>query len=132
MNQTILFSCGADFSKGSVQGLIPAPNIGRGALLLADGALEGCFVSPEIEVSPFTELVMSWNTDLPEGSVSEAKCRVRSGQTWSEWMSWGVWSPFACRTSIAGQGDDIARVSTDTLLMKDGVQGDVCPTAGSL
>lgn len=124
MNQTILFSCGKDFENGVREGLVPDPRIGRGALVLAEGVTEGRYVSPEMETDPFTSLVMSWNTDTPQGSLSEAKCRVRSGGKWSGWMSWGPWSPFARRTSVDGQSDEIARTSTDTLSMQKGLEGD--------
>lgn len=125
MNQTILFSCGADFRSGEKEHLIPAPQIGRGALILEEGFREGRYISPEMTVAPFTTLVMSWNTDLPPGCLSEAKCRVHiiDGR-WSDWMSWGLWSPFSRRTSMEGQDDGLARVSTDTLLLKDGLTAD--------
>ena len=64
MNNTVIFSCGNDFAAGTLENLIPAPHIGRGALVLADGALEGSFVSPVMSMDDFSMAVMSWNTDV--------------------------------------------------------------------
>ena len=119
MNSTVIFSCGNDFSAGTLENLQPAPHIGRGALMLADGAREGSFVSPVVTMEDFSTAVMSWNTDVPAGTHSEAYCRVcdQEGQ-WSEWLSWGVWGPFVKRASLNDTDGGCASVETDTLSMK--------------
>lgn len=96
MNNTVIFSCGNDFAAGTCKSLVPAAGIGRGALVLAPEAVEGEFVSPVLAMDDFSTVVVSWNTDLPEGAVSEAFCRVQAedGQ-WSQWLSWGQWSPLS-------------------------------------
>lgn len=124
MNQTIIFSSSDDFSAGTREHLVVAPEIGRGALQLEDGALEGSFTSEELPLTPFTSLIMSWNTDLPEGSHSEVFCRAKAEDgTWSDWLSWGLWSPFIKRHSIEETDGGVASEECDTLTMKKGLIG---------
>ena len=124
MNNTVIFSCGNDFAAGTCKSLVPAAGIGRGALVLAPEAVEGEFVSPVLAMDDFSTVVVSWNTDLPEGAVSEAFCRVQAedGQ-WSQWLSWGQWSPFIRRASLNETCGGVASVETDTLSMQDGHVG---------
>lgn len=124
MNNTVIFSCGNDFAAGTCKSLVPAAGIGRGALVLAPEAVEGEFVSPVLAMDDFSTVVMSWNTDLPEGTVSEAFCRAQAedGQ-WSQWLSWGQWSPFIRRASLNETCGGVASVETDTLSMNDGHVG---------
>ena len=118
MNNTILFSCGSDFAAGTVKNLIADASIARGALVLAEGCLEGEFVSPELEVEDFKSAVMSWNTDVPAGTHSEAYARVRAEDgTWSEWLSWGIWGPFVERASLNKTDGGVASVETDGLFL---------------
>ena len=104
---------------------------------ICDGALElssengtyisdGYFLSPEIQVPKFQYMVLSWNADTPEGTYVEAEARVlvnhcdESGnniQTWTDWLSWGKWSPHIDRKS-ASTDLPLAKVITDELKIK--------------
>ncbi len=124
MNNTILFSCAQDLAAGTVENLVAAPAVGRGALALAEGCTEGSFVSPVVKMDDFRTVVCSWNTEVPAGTWSETWCRVQDqhGQ-WSEWLSWGPWSPYIRRASLNKTDGGIATCETDTLDMKDGHTG---------
>ena len=70
----------------------------------------------------FTEAIVSWNAETPEGTWIEAQLRACSGGEWTRWYSMGVWTSArgeagATRRSVDGQKDDAGRVSTDTLLL---------------
>lgn len=62
----------------------------------------------------FDEVVPSWIGRAPDGSRIEVKLGVGG-----EWFSLGVWTQGTGRTSVNGQSTAIARVATDTLLLKN-------------
>ena len=100
MQNTVILSSKQDFLTGQLEHLSLNEGLGRGALVLDKDVREGIFTSPEMETTPFTTLVMSWNTDTPLGTQSEALCRVRDETgVWSDWLSWGIWSPHLRRSS---------------------------------
>ncbi|WP_424214842.1 peptidase C39 family protein [Streptomyces sp. BI20] len=70
-----------------------------------------------------TELVASWNAEVPAGSwlTVELRPTYRDGVE-GPWWTLGHWAEEDAdirRTSVDGQGDDRAAVSTDTLAVKD-------------
>ncbi|MGZ4449175.1 MAG: C39 family peptidase [Nocardioides sp.] len=76
--------------------------------------------------SPFalTQLVASWSATTPGDSWIEVQARGRaaSGAT-SSWDTLGRWTSgdaFTRRTSVGGQGDDLADVDVDTLQVPGG------------
>lgn len=118
MNDLILFSELSAFRAGTLDNLKEDASIGRGALILPQDVSEGIFTSPEMPVKAFSTVVLSWNTDLPEGCSSEAQCRVRDENgEWSKWLSWGLWSPYLRRASLPETDGGCASVETDTLTM---------------
>lgn len=71
-------------------------------------------------LKPFNNLILSFCADTPRGSTVEIQARVRLlDGTFTQWFSWGIWSPFADRHSINAQ-DDYAVMDTDTLRLKEG------------
>lgn len=64
--------------------------------------LYGCYTSQPVNLPAFDRLVMSWNAETPPGTVVEAQARVRVGEEWSGWLSFGKWSPYIRRASVTG------------------------------
>ncbi len=80
--------------------------VGDGAIKLADGETEATYTSAEISMDPgksFEYMVMSWNADAPEGTWVEVTASVwlDKYQEWSNYVTWGKWSPFIQRASHA-------------------------------
>ncbi|MEO6456705.1 MAG: peptidase C39 family protein, partial [Chloroflexia bacterium] len=86
----------------------------------------GAAVSPLIAADfGFTEGIASWNTDTPDGTWVETQLRVQVGERWTEWYSMGVWAASCSimeRHSVGEQDDSDAAISTDTLVLKDGLE----------
>ena len=79
----------------------------NGYLTLAEGVLDGRYLSPVVEAPLFEQLVQTWNADIPEGTWVEAKARVcfaceNAAGRWSGWGSWGAWSPYIERRNHNG------------------------------
>ncbi|GCD90736.1 C39 family peptidase [Nocardioides sp. LS1] len=71
-----------------------------------------------------TQLVASWSATTPGDSWIEVQARGRSASgTTSSWDTLGRWTSgdgFTTRTSVGGQGDDLADVDVDTLTAPGG------------
>lgn len=88
------------FVKGELENVNLADNVLRLEQMAGQFVLYGCYTSPVVEFQPFTRLAMSWNAETPEGTVVEAQCRVRIGDEWTGWLSFGKWSNYKCRASM--------------------------------
>ncbi len=116
---------GAEFASGTLTNLEIDNTIGDGALRLADGATEGTYTSGIIDTARFEYLVMSWNSDTPEGTWVEVKARALVNhmnstqwvQDWSSYLSWGKWSPFIQRASTTNS-DALVKMATDEFTVK--------------
>ncbi|MDA0633566.1 peptidase C39 family protein [Nonomuraea sp. MCN248] len=72
-----------------------------------------------------TELIASWTADVPAGSWVQIEARARNVSGLTTWYVLGRWAygeDDIRRTSVAGQGDDDARVAVDTLVAAEGRQ----------
>ncbi len=88
----------------------------------------GTWTSPVVRGNfPLTELIASWNADTPKGTWVEVNARGRdeSGRR-TGWFVMGRWARDDTeaggainRTSLGGQGTDVATVWTDTLHLQD-------------
>ena len=58
-------------------------------LVLAEGQLEGKFISDILEIKK-KKIVVSWNTDTQEGVYVEVFIRTNQ-KSWSPWMTYGKW-----------------------------------------
>lgn len=99
------------FSSGQISGLI-LTETSDGAILRMESSGEAFYLSQIFETEkPFNDLVASWNAETPEGSYAEIFARVYlpeyDGWTdpagivcdgWSDWISWGKWSPYIARS----------------------------------
>ena len=74
-------------------------------------------------LKPFDTLLLSFSADTPVGTTIEFKARVRVEGVFTEWFSWGIWSPFADRHCI-DSADELALIDTDTLRVKNGKLAD--------
>ena len=82
----------------------------------------GVWHSKVYDCSPFSELVLSWNSVTPPQTQIECFVRVRCNQKWSSWMSYGVWPSHANKSSqraneknnaIASIFADVVKVSIE-------------------
>lgn len=80
----------------------------------------GTYTSPPFTCEGFFDLLPSWNADVPPGATVEMQVRVSADGRWSHWFSFGVWSPYISRASIADQEDEIAEVRREHLTLKEG------------
>ncbi len=119
-----------EFLTGQMNNISLKDNIGDGALTLkaVDGKYptNGEYISQIIDVPNFEYMVASWNSDTPEGTYVEIQAKVLVNhfdennqpiQTWTEWLSWGQWSPFIVRASADTNGI-LAETSVDELVVK--------------
>ena len=121
----IMHNTYADFSKGTLTDTAVLEK-GSGVIELkkaADGSypLTGIYESPEMGSDPFMYMVLSWNTDTPNGTSVKIEARVSVKGAWSKWLLIGTWSSTTDKSSAASsdqRGDDIAFVDTDTVTVK--------------
>ena len=59
--------------------------------------LYGCYTGPVLRLPAFDRLSVSWNADVPKGTVVEVQARVLVQGTWRAWCSFGRWSPWLLR-----------------------------------
>ncbi len=92
-------------------------------------AYTGYYTSAVLRAPAFSALVVSWNAATPRGTSLEVCVRVRVGGVWTQWFSYGRWSPFIRRASVqcARAEEDPAYLDTDQLRITapegaDGVQ----------
>lgn len=88
-----------DFNFGRLTGLRIVPEVGNGALSLKTGKTEGTFTSAIYQTDDFRRMVASWNASICDGGEVEIWARARYNGVWSEWMSWGPFTPYAARGS---------------------------------
>jgi hypothetical protein len=115
----------ADFGAGTLAGV----RVDRGRLLLATPVGHRTYGQQRYDVgrwvSPWTapgfaltELVSSWSATTPGDSWLEVQVRGRAADgTTSSWDVLGRWTSgdaHTSRTSVPGQGDDLADVNVDT------------------
>ena len=66
-------------------------------------------------------MVASWNSSTPLGAVVELSVKVKSGDNWSRWFSYGKWSDCGANGgSIKDQKDEVAYLEVDLLRMLSG------------
>lgn len=85
-----------------------------------DGAYNqrGCFISDEIKTCDFSALIASWNCDTPENTSVELDVSVKTQDGFSEYFSYGSFSPFILRGGKSGQNKTSNGVSMDNDIIK--------------
>lgn len=86
-------------------------------------ASAGSYTTTPYSTDDFFDLLPSWNADTPKGTSIEVQARVLSGGKWSEWLSFGVWSPYIERAAAQNTGDDIATFNGQALTLVPGCPG---------
>ncbi|MBR5981360.1 MAG: hypothetical protein IK035_05070 [Firmicutes bacterium] len=108
------------FYDGTLDGLKIEEIDGIRTLVLADGMDEGTFTSHEYACTDFTQMVASWNAFIYEGGSVEILARAKFGDTWTEWLTWGEFTPYAKRGTTKNKKCDDAYVDVDTFILKNG------------
>ena len=121
---SLIQSTESDFSENasSMENVDISGNNGDGAITLKSGAQNGVYTSSPFNTNLFNKLVLSWSSDTPEGTSIQLEARVMTGNdSWSNWLSFGIWGTSIRRSSGTGVTDDaVAKVDVDTLVVKDG------------
>ena len=81
--------------------------------------------APIKAVFEFDQLILSWNVSAVSDSTYLFSVQVLRGSEWSSPYVLGQWALGAAqpnRTSVGGQKDELARVSTDTLVLSEPAQ----------
>lgn len=86
----------------------------------------GRWASPWAEPGfALTELIASWTARTPGDSLVEVQVRGRNGagrtSSWDTLARWAAGDAHVRRTSVPGQGDDLADVDVDTWQAPDGM-----------
>lgn len=121
-----LKTVGDGFSLGTLRGLEL-----RGGILRLPCAGDGVWLSPVYTVQEFNDLVLSWNSETPDGTWVELFARARlSGKTvWTRWLSWGKWSTRIPRASVRGEdmycfANSIPGYGDSSMNLKEGFTAD--------
>ena len=77
-------------------------------------------LSPRVEVSPWDELIVSWNASCPPGTALTIEARAFEGGRATRFYTIGHWSaePGPNRASVRREGDADATVDTETLICR--------------
>lgn len=126
-----------DFTKGTSVGLAAkasAVTLGSGTSRItyddprvSGGARtydRGYWTSPwQTTGFPARTLIPSWNVHTPTGTWAKIEVRVRSGSTIGSWDAvarYASATSYVKRSSHSSQGDDLAKLSTDTVVANTG------------
>ncbi len=104
---------------GEAAGLIIDPSIGDGAFVLAEGVTEGSYESAVYECTPFTQMVTCWNAAVYEGGEIEVFARVRTDGEWTDYLTWGPYTPYDFRGTKEGKTDTAAYIDHDVFCLRD-------------
>ncbi len=117
----VLILADGDFCHGISKGI----ELSNNELALAENHIRGSFQSQEYSVLDYVDVVPSWNSWTPEGTSIELQVRVRQGDKWSRWFSYGQWSDMGRNSGLPlGQQDDMAQMDMGQLrLLKGTGQG---------
>ena len=116
----------SDFQRGTRDHCVVSSTFGGAVMLSKSEGLyvsSGVYTGAAIETKPFDRLIVTCNADIPMGASVELQARVRTtgadgSDVWSEWLSYGVYSPFWPRESV-GQANEMAYMNLDTLFVRE-------------
>lgn len=93
--------------------------INNGKLELKDNAIEGTYISEVYETFNFNEAVASWAATSHQDGTVELFVRVRVGNDWSKYISYGEWG-LGNQNAAYSQSDSLVRLSADELIIQGG------------
>ena len=108
------------FYDGTLDGLKIEEIDGIRTLVLEGGKTEGTFTSHEYDCKDFTQMVASWNAFIYEGGSVEIMARAKFADTWTEWLTWGEFTPYEQRGTVKNKKCDDAYMDVDTFILKNG------------
>ena len=89
-------------------------------LKLTQNCDEGYLVTPVIEVPQFTEISPSWNSQTNKDNSVEFLIRVKVGENWSGYISYGIWSTDGYNKGIKeNQSNELVKVTTDRIFINN-------------
>ncbi len=104
-----------DLLKGRYENLIFNDN----KIMLKEKEIRGIYESEVLNTIEFKELIASWNGHTTQNSSIEIQVKIRKGDVWSRWFTYGKWSDRGYnKGSVNGQRDDIAQMAIDVIKVK--------------
>lgn len=126
LDSNLLKIAGKDaFNDGEMQNLKIDTLNNVESLTLEDNKTQGNFISSIYNIDEFTDLVCSWSASIPEGSSLEVFARAYVEKTeinslkWTEWLTWGEFSPYIRRGTKEGKKCDDSYIDQDTFRLKN-------------
>lgn len=116
----------SDWAGGELAGVVINPDQSGTLVLEKVGEnyqKQGTFISKEIEITPFNQLVPSWNAITPQGTYITVDVQFRVDGQWSEYLTLGEWGTFHVSKS-ASRSTDLGYTSTDTIMVSNGKAAD--------
>ena len=110
----------SDFYDGTLEGVKIEEAGWVKALVLEDGATEGTFTSHEYGAPDFVRMVACWNAAIYEGGAVEIWARAQVDGEWTDWLSWGRFTPYETRGSRKNKKCDGAYIDEDTFIVSGG------------
>lgn len=92
---------------------------------LAQNCHEGYLVTPVIETAEFTEITPSWNSKTNKDNSIELLIRLKIGENWTQYISYGIWSTDGNNVGVKeNQSSELVRVTTDRIFVNNGLFAD--------
>ena len=119
MGPNTLILCKQDLSRGLRNSVGLTQDF---SLVIEDGQIHGSYQSEVLAGLPkFVDVVASWNSSTPQDTFVELSIKVKAGDSWSQWFSYGKWSDNGRNIgSIKDQKDTVAVLDTDLLRVNQG------------
>lgn len=88
----------------------------NGRLVLTNNALEGSFISDEVDHSGFYEAVASWGAISSKNATCELLVSIKVGDTFSDYISYGIWG-LGLQNKCVDQSNNLIKLSTDEIIV---------------
>jgi len=110
------FCEGKDLYDNEIENLVMSGEY----LKLTQNCSEGYMVTPVIEMPKFTQVSPSWNSKTTNDSSVEILIRLKVGENWTGFISYGIWSTDGNNIGIdKDQSDDLVKVTGDRIFVSN-------------